>query len=230
MKDNKTGDARRVNMQSLNKQVKETAQETDDRLNAVEELVTDINTKFDKLTDMMEKIQPIMAKNTPHVIAKDGVDSRDVYQHLDETGIEFVKNDDPNIDAEVIERNFTSVNSAEFREKAEQMAFDNQEIEIMVMSSTSTYPDHTFMIGVNGRMRLIVRGTKQWLPRNYVEVLLRAKTSTYGNYESRNPMNNELEVKNPEIKSHRYPLQVLKDPSGALGSRWLQRVSNDMTA
>ena len=77
--------------------------------------------------------------------------------------------------------------------------------------------------------RLITRGFKQWLPRNYVEVLLRAKVSTYGNQEMVNAQTGEKEVKNPEVKSHRYPLQIIQD-ANPLGMAWLERVSNDVRA
>lgn len=210
------------------------SEETDDRLSAVEETVTEMATEmtsnFKNLMTALQDFNPAnMAKNNPNIITPEGTYSADVYQHDDEGGIEFAKQDNPMDDVEVVRHGLRSVHNAEFIEKADQLRFDEEEIQIMVMPSQSTYPDHTFTIGVNGRLRLIVRGTKQWLPRKYVEVLLRAKVSTYGNFERRNEYNGELEVKNPETKSHRYPLQVMQDKNPK-GASWLMRVSNDTGA
>ena len=220
-------------IQSLNKQMTEKSKETDDRLlgieNSVSEISKNMDSKFDSLLKSMETFKPnksVMAKNNPNIIAKDGTFAEDVYQHLDEHEIEFTKGD-PNDDVETLRPGLTSVHSAEFQEKADQMRFDEEEIEIMVMSSQSTYPDHTFTIGVNGRTRMIMRGRKQWLPRKYVEVLLRAKISSYGNFETTDHMTNEQVVKNPETKSHRYPLQILTDKNPR-GTKWLERVTNDI--
>ena len=195
----------------------------DTKLGTLESSIIDLSTT---ITGQFNKL--LSAKNNPTSISQDGQDSRDVYQHLDERPIEFSDNG-PDSDVEVVRPGLCAVGSMEFKAKADQMRFDNEKIQIMVMSSQASYPDHTFNISVNGVQRLIARGHKQWLPRNYVEVLLRAKTSTYGNIETRNHLTNELTVKNPETKSHRYPLQILKDTS-PYGQAWLERVSNDMRA
>lgn len=182
-----------------------------------------------QMGEMKESIAQILkavsAKNVPASITKDGAHSEDAYLKLDKVDIEFVPNDDIHADVETVRPGLTCVDTMEFKEKAEQTAFDLEKLEIMVMPSASTYPDHTFFVGVNGRQLLIVRGQKQWLPRNYVEVLLRAKISSYANVERRNAAN-ELEVVYPETKSHRYPLQILTDHN-PLGVKWLQRVAND---
>jgi hypothetical protein len=203
----------------------------DVRMGAVENdiatLQKSINTGFEEMATLMGSFKSL-AKNNPHQTTK-GVHSEDVYQHDDEGGIVFEKNADPMADVEVVRNGLTSVSNAEFESKMEQMKFDEEPIEIMVMPSQSTFPDHTFTIGVNGRLMLIVRGAKQWMPRKYVEVLLRAKISSYGNFEKRNEWNGELEVQNPETKSHRYPLQVITDRNPK-GRAWLVRVTNDTGA
>jgi len=216
----------------LDTELKEKAAQTDARLDSVEQTIfkldANISSGFEEMRDLAKSFKTL-AKNSPHVITKDGTFGADVYEHCDENGIEFEKNADPMADVEVVRHGISSVAGLEFKNKAEQMRFDNELIEIMVMPSQSQFPDHTFTIGVNGRLILIVRGTKQWVPRNYVEVLLRAKVSTYGNFERRNEYNGELEVQHPETKSHRYPLQVITDKNPK-GSAWLVRVTNDVGA
>lgn len=231
-----------LSLKKLDQGIKDVTKEMDDRLDLVEGSISDLTgairefmakqalveglAKSAEAVEPKAKPEPIMARDNPHIIRKDGVHSEDVYQHLDEHDIEFVEKG-PDFDLETTRPGLRSVLSAEFKEKAEQMMFDEEPVQIMVMPSQSTYPDHTFCVGVNGRMRMITRGKRQWLPRKYVEVLLRAKISTYGNFETRNPMTNELTVSNPETKSHRYPLQVIQDKN-PLGARWLERVTNEI--
>jgi len=213
-----------LSMKGLSADMEKSNEETAQRFTKLEESVQGIN---DSMSEQMgEILKAVSAKNNPVVLSKDGTHVEDVYLKEDQIDIEFKKTSDVHADVETVRPGITSIDSMEFVEKAEQMRFDNEEIEIMVMPSSSTYPDHTFFVGVNGIQRLIVRGQKQWLPRRYVEVLLRAKISTYGNFETRNAMTNELEVKNPETKSHRYPLQILTDKN-PLGAKWLNRVTND---
>lgn len=192
----------------------------------IEDSNKNVDLKMGEMKDSIAQIlQAVSAKNNPTSITKDGTHSEDAYLALDRVDIEFAENGDIHADVETVRPGMTSVDSMEFKEKAEQTQFDMEKIEIMVMPSASTYPDHTFFVGVNGRQLLIVRGQKQWLPRNYVEVLLRAKLSSYANVERRNSQN-ELEVVYPETKSHRYPLQILNDRN-PLGAKWLMRVAND---
>lgn len=230
-KDNKRGmqPGEGLSLKKLDLGLKNISSEMDDRLDSVESGMSELTSTIKDFMIKQELVAGLTkstrACDTPNIITKDGTHVEDVYQHLDEHPIEF--EEDAAGDLETVRPGLQSIHSAEFKLKAEQMLFDEEEIQIMVMPSQATYPDHTFCVGVNGRMRLIMRGTKQWLPRKYVEVLLRAKISTYGNFETRNNMTNELEVKNPETKSHRYPLQIMQDKN-PLGSRWLERVTNEM--
>ena len=219
-------------IKGLEKQMNERAQETDDRITSVESAVSEMtNSLAGKLEIIMSKLEApkqASSKVMSHIVNKDGTHSEDVYQHQDHLDVNFTK-DGPEGDVNLELSSLKSVNDPEFKQKADQMLFDQEYIQIMVMASTSTYPDHTFNIGVNGKLRMIVRNQKIWVPRNYVEVLLRSKVSSYGNQERVNPYNGEREIKNPETKSYRYPLQVLADKN-PLGVRWLERVANDMRA
>lgn len=217
-------DPQKLSVKGLDKDMQQANAVTTQRFDKIEESIQGVTEgvalKFDEI------LKAISAKNHITTISKDGIHVDDVYLHEDEVDIEFAKNSNEQADVETVRPGLTAIDSMEFVEKAEQMRFDNEKIKIMVMPSASTYPDHTFFVGVNGVQLLIVRGKEQWLPRRYVEVLLRAKISTYGNHEVRNNLTNELEVKNPETKSHRYPLQILADKN-PLGVKWLTRVTND---
>lgn len=208
-----------LSLKILESQIKDSNKKVEDSNKAVD-------TQMGEMKESIALIlKAVSAKNNPTSITKDGPNSEDAYLALDRVGIEFAENGDVNADVETVRPGLTCIDTMEFKEKAEQMLFDNEMLQIMVMPSASTYPDHTFAVGVNGVQLLIVRGTKQWIPRNYVEVLLRAKISTYANVERRNTQN-ELEVVYPETKSHRYPLQILADKN-PLGAKWLNRVTND---
>jgi len=211
-----------LNLKSLETSIKEGEKATDEKIENLEKsLDKKMDDGFDKLFEKITSILPVQTSKGSKL-------SSDIHQHEDEHGIVFKEGTDPNKDVELVEVAMTSSESSEFKNKAEQLKFDSEMIEIMVMPSTSTYPDHCFPVGVNGRMLLVTRGKKQWLPRNYVEVLLRAKVSTYGNEETIRP-NGERTIKNDETKAHRYPLQIIMDKNPK-GAQWLQRVCNDMRA
>ncbi len=212
-----------LSMKSLDKDFKEATEKSSQRFDNLEKSVSGI---ADDVKDQLGGfLKTLSAQNNPTSITKDGTFAEDVCLNQDKIDIEFAKNGDIHADVETVRPALTSIDNAEFKDKANQMAFDNEMVKIMVMPSSSTYPDHTFSVGVNGIQRLIVRGKEQWLPRRYVEVLLRAKVSYYANIEQRNSQN-ELEVAYPETKSHRYPLQILEDKN-PLGVKWLTRVNND---
>lgn len=213
--------ARNLSLKSLSASMNESNRAVDDRLNSVDETILEIN---DNVSEVLKAIQAMSAKNNPVSITKDGIDSRDVCEDLGLKDTEFTDGKN-GADIELIRPRDVSIHSAEFKDKADQERFDTQMLEVLVMASQNTYPDDFASVGVNGRQLLITRGKPQLLPRNYVEVLLRAKTSTYGNIESRNAVN-EIVVNNPETKAYRYPLQILRDPSAIKGAEWLARVTN----
>jgi hypothetical protein len=214
---------KRLSLKSINTEMQESNAEVDDRLTSVEqtigELAIDMKTSF---TEILKAI------NNPVSISKDGKHCEDVYAREDIRDVKFA-DVEPEEDAHLIEQSLTSVHSPEFKVKADQMKFDNEKIQIMVMSSMSQYPDHVFSVGVNGITLAILRGKKQWVPRTYVETILRAKTSTYGNIEVTDPNTSERQIKWPETRSFRYPLQIIKDNNPA-GAHWLERVINDRAA
>lgn len=212
-----------LSMKSLDKDIKQANEKTGHRLDSLENSIAGL---ADGMKEQLGEVLKILsAKNFPTSVTKDGTHVEDVYLKEDRIDIEFKDNPDVYADVETLRPGLRAIDTMEFKEKADQTLFDLELVQIMVMPSSATYPDHTFFVGVNGVQRLIVRGQKQWLPRNYVEVLLRAKTSFYANVERRNAQN-ELEVVYPETKSHRYPLQILADKN-PLGVKWLSRVTND---
>jgi len=206
-------EAKKINVMSLNKEVNEQAL----KLTNIEKEVSTLQTSMaDGFADMMKAI------NRPVSSPSRGLESSDVYAGDDNRSVNFRDN---NGEVELERSSLTSVNEPEFKKKVEQMKFDNEKVEIMVHSSSAQYADNTFTVGVNGRLILIVRGVRQWVPRNYVEVMARSKTSQYGNFEQINTRG-EREVKNPETKSNRFPLQIITDRN-PLGPRWFERVMND---
>ena len=216
-------DPTKLSMKGLNKDLEQSNESNQQRFDSLEKSVSGLSNDIKEQINLV--LKAVSAKNDRKIITKDGLFAEDVCLNEDLIGIEFEENADVHADVEILRPGLRSIDNAEFQDKASQMAFDNEQVKIMVMPSSSTYPDHTFSVGVNGIQRLIVRGKAQWLPRRYVEVLLRAKVSTYANIEQRNSRN-ELEVVYPETKSHRYPLQILEDKS-PLGIKWLTRVNND---
>ena len=225
-----TEEKKNITLKSLQKETNDQAAEFDDRLSAVEHSIQEVDTTIKNLGDDIEqKFSRVLdAINRPASIRKDGREADDAYLHEDEGEIKF-SDGRPEDDVQMVETVKYDPRSAEFKSKAEQLAFDREMVKIMVHSSTSNYADNTFSIGVNGVLRCIKRGQEQWVPRAYVEVLLRAKTSNYGNNEIINQQTGLLEVKNPETKALRYPCQIVEDKN-PLGAAWLERVVNDRAA
>ena len=209
-------------IKSLTAKMQEQSADSDERMEAIEETVSEMSEKVD--TKFAELIETIKAMNMPRVIEKDGKHNVDYDAHETNQAVMF-GDAKPGEDEFLVKSRFSSVHDAEFKEKAEQMKFDREMIQVRVAQSIEKFPDHTFTLGVNGRLILVVRGIKQWIPRCYAEVMARAKTSTYSNVEIRNERN-ELEVENDETKASRYLFQVTRDDS-PYADQWLERIMNE---
>jgi hypothetical protein len=208
-----SGPAKALSLKGLNKQIQDQAVDTDERLASLEESAS---VQQESLGEILASIKAMSRPD--HTNRKD---SRDVdYNEFNRSG-EFGQGANGEFE---LAKTGLSVNDPEFKEKADQVLFDKEMVEVLVMPSTEKFPDKTFTLGVNGRTIMIVRGAKQWIPRMYVEVMAMAKISTFGNEEYRNDQN-EMSVRNPETRSQRYPFQITteRNPKGA---QWFERVMN----
>lgn len=208
------------NTATLQKQMRETNEAFENRLSNVEETLTYVS---EAQTQGFEELKTLLAKNTPASITPNGTEVETKGPTQD---IKF-KDGLPEDDVELVELSHYDADSPLFKEKAERLAFDQHILKVLVHPSQSEFPDHTFMLGVNGKNMAVMRGRPVDMPRYYVETMARARISTYDNVEQRNPYSNELEVKNTESKSQRYPFQIIHDPDPVLGAKWLEGLMNE---
>ena len=217
-------------IKSLEKSFKAQNEETEDRLEAVEHTLGEMKESSEKNHgDVLKAIAAIGPKGLPASIPKSGKTTEDIYRHEDEHGIEFQKQRSILDEVELV-RYDVDVTSGEFEEKADQLKFD-QDILLVEIAPDSAYSseirNETFTLGVNGRQFCATRGVRQKIPRCFVEVMARAKISSFGNREVMIPnSDNEMTMEHKESIVVRYPFRVIFDPNKELGERWLDRVSN----
>lgn len=108
------------------------------------------------------------------------------------------------------------------KEWAEAMRFNEEILEVVVHESAEKNAEKIIEVFNNGIPQRFVRGQKQPVKRKYVEVLAKAKITTYTQEKRTDDDGNQSYVNIPHTAC-RYPFAVLSDPSPN-GSAWLQKV------
>lgn len=107
--------------------------------------------------------------------------------------------------------------------KADELAFMEEPVTIVVHSSGEENEENPIIVGVNGRQVFIPRGQHVIVRRKYVERLARAKRNAYrqGNLDASNdPVRfNSMQMTTALL----YNFSVLHDPNPA-GPDWLRKV------
>jgi hypothetical protein len=118
-------------------------------------------------------------------------------------------------DIEVVDR---PVNKA----KLAQMSF-NEEILEVVVHDTDDKTAEPYPLVINGGARqYFVRGTTQRVKRKFIEVLARAKKTTYTQRKIRDSEGNEMYQQIPHT-TLLYPFSVISDPNPS-GRVWLESI------
>lgn len=130
----------------------------------------------------------------------------------------FIIGDDVTVEA---------IQDNDWRKLAEDEAFMNEEMEVVVHTSTDENAPSHVLIGVNGTNQLFIRGLITRCRRKYVEVLGRCWETKYsqpqrdmGNPESGNGVNGR--------SAHAYPFTVTKDVNPK-GNFWLSKILAEQT-
>jgi hypothetical protein len=105
---------------------------------------------------------------------------------------------------------------------AELEKFMNERVQIVVFSGGREGDLDVISPEVNGIRYNIPRNVPTWVRRSVVEVLARAKTTTYGQEEFSPTEKKSLQL--IPRTSHSYPFQVTQD-SNPMGPAWLQAIS-----
>lgn len=112
------------------------------------------------------------------------------------------------------------------KEKADALAFNEEEMVIIIHESTDENAEKYVYLSVNGQgpgpgnIPWVPRAIPVKMKRKFVEVLCRARPVAYGSVEKINPMG-ERYIEYPKASALRYPFSVVTDPNPR-GGRWLQ--------
>lgn len=125
-------------------------------------------------------------------------------------------------DEQLIERpSLGDVDNPLFKEKLENMAWDQQMLEVHIHESADKDAQQVFEITVNGESELFRRGERKRVKRMFVEGLARAKPISYSNEEYLGG-DGRQHVRYPTHKGLRYPF-ALVNPS-ARDNAWLNSI------
>ncbi len=104
---------------------------------------------------------------------------------------------------------------------AEDMAFMNEEVIVVVHEATDKNADPFPAVWVNGRVQRFVRGEEQKVRRCFVERLARSKLTTFNNVKTKG-VDGEDKFVYPSHTGLLYPFAVINDSDK--GKQWLKRV------
>ena len=109
------------------------------------------------------------------------------------------------------------------KEFLEELAFNEELVTVRLPEDPSRYAEPTVSTWVNGRHQLFVRGKDQTVKRKFVEALLRAKPSTYGNEEYTDPASGVRMYRYPKHTASKYPVMIVRDDSPR-GRDWFRKL------
>lgn len=107
-------------------------------------------------------------------------------------------------------------------EWAANMKFNEEILRVIVHESTDKNAEQIVEVFNGGIPQRFIRGQEQEVKRKFVEVLARAKMTTYSQEKVRDDAGNES-YRNIPHTALRYPFAVLMDPSPR-GKDWLKAI------
>ncbi len=105
---------------------------------------------------------------------------------------------------------------------AEDMQFNEEKVEVTVHTTSDKNAEPIVEVYNNGVPQRFIRGKRQTVKRKFVEVLARAKMTSYGNQKIMLDGGDETYVY-PESTALRYPFTVHSDPNSR-GIDWLKSI------
>ena len=108
-------------------------------------------------------------------------------------------------------------------EKLERLAFNEQELVVIVHESTDPNADPWPLVCNDGIRQYFPRGVEIKAKRKMVEVLARAKHTTYGQRLVKDDMGNDAYEEIPRT-ALKFPFSVVQDPAGQQGKSWLKAI------
>lgn len=108
---------------------------------------------------------------------------------------------------------------------AEDMQFNEEKVEVTVHTTSDKNAEPIVEVYNNGIPQRFIRGKRQTVKRKFVEVLARAKMTSYGNQKIMLDGGDETYVY-PESTALRYPFTVHSDPNPR-GIDWLKAILSE---
>jgi hypothetical protein len=105
---------------------------------------------------------------------------------------------------------------------ADQMKFNEEPVKIVVHDSTEKNAERVVEVWNNGISQRFIRGQEQVVKRKFMEVLARAKITSYTQEKVRDEDGNES-YRNIPHTALRYPFSVIEDLNPR-GREWLRTV------
>ncbi len=106
--------------------------------------------------------------------------------------------------------------------RADELAFAEEFVEVMVHDTTDPKENKLIQVAVNGRNQYFFRGERQKVRRKFIEVLARAKKTSYTQEKYRDA-NGADAMRNVPHTALQYPFTVMNDPNPK-GVGWLRRI------
>ena len=127
---------------------------------------------------------------------------------------------------EVEEKRIEPVDSPMESERAQLLAFMEEQVTIQLHDPQDNNPEPIVPVGVNGKVLYLQRGQQHTLPRKYIEVLARARRVNYRTEEGR-AADGSMTTVLKTTTTMQYPFTVIHDPSGDKGIEWLKRIMSE---
>lgn len=105
---------------------------------------------------------------------------------------------------------------------AAELAFMEENVEVMVHDSTDPNAENPVQVSCNGRNQFFWRNQPQVVKRKFVEILARAKTTAISTVEARD-LTGERTMRIDRSSALRYPFSVIRDENPR-GASWLRNV------
>lgn len=182
-----------------------------------------INQLGEQNVDMGEKLDKVlMSLNQITSFNKDRIEPMDDLENETLPSRKFdTDTGDGTEDAVIEPTNFTSVEDRLFKEKAANLDFMEEMVEVEIHTTAEQFADNIFPIAVNGTSLWFVRGKKYEIPRKYVYGLLRARPIHYENQEYKDHKGDTVVRYNPH-RGLRYGFSIENDTPK--GREWYNRI------
>lgn len=125
------------------------------------------------------------------------------------------------LDPQIIE----VVSGPDFKDLAEQLAFMEEKVEVVVHPSADKNSSPIVEVWNNGRSQRFVRGRSQVVRRKFVYELARAKETSY-QQEDYMDGNGDRAIRNNAVVTPRYPFAIRRDDNPK-GRDWLIQILNE---